>query len=305
MKRIITFVLLFTIMLSILPAAFAHDDQAKHDSDLKYALFGSRDKILNGNEKTAFQAIANAAAIMIDQFTPNSTDQWKKSVFYDLQNELTLLGLPKLTMSFDSLDLSINTIDGNKNITASTHRKYTHLGWTYKQYPNMEFWKVRKQVLLQTVNWVLFNSQPSFSWVPWLSDLLYYPSEQCDAFCAIIYYIHILGDHIEGDVPDKLTDLEPLIHYTSISSPGIITELKEQLQIVFASQKNTWTFAALMQQLTDLGIRAEHNCGTWGAIDNIEKCAINQRYATELLDILSEYLPILLEKESFFSNRFK
>ena len=55
----------------------------------------------------------------------------------------------------------------------------------------------------------------------------------------MIYYIHILGDHIAGNTPDKLTDLEPLIQYASLSTPGIIAELKEQIQIVFVSQKST------------------------------------------------------------------
>lgn len=155
------------------------------------------------------------------------------------------------------------------------------------------------------MNWTLFQDKTPFSWVPFLSEALYAPSEQCEAFSAMIYYIHILGDHIEGDDPNMLTNLEPLIQYTSLSTPGIIAELTEQLSVVFVSQEDSWTYAALMQKLTDLKIRTEQNCGTWGAVDTKEKCVLNQQYAKELLDVLSAYLPHLLKNEPFFSGNFK
>ena len=121
----------------------------------------------------------------------------------------------------------------------------------------------------------------------------------------MVYYIHILGDHIEGNIPEKLTDLEPLIQYTSLSTPGIITELKEQFGIVLASQADSWKYAALMEELSALGVKAEKNCGTWGAVDTVDKCKINQEYAKELLDILANHLPKMLKEEPFFEQHFK
>ena len=179
------------------------------------------------------------------------------------------------------------------------------MGWNYNKYPNPDFWNTRKQVLLDVVNRTLFNNNKVFSWMPaWISDTFYAPNEQCEAFSAVVYYIHILGDHIEGNVPSKLTDLEPLIQYTSLSTPGIITELEEQLSIVFDSQSDSWTYAAMTQKLTVLAIKAEQNCGTWGSVDTDSKCEINQKYAEELLEILSIYMPKLLQKEAFFTNCF-
>lgn len=206
--------------------------------------------------------------------------------------------------SFDKLDLNINVSPDGKNITANSHRKYTHLGWNYKDYPNEAFWETRKKVLLHTVNWTLFHDKAFFSQIPGVSNVLYSPNEQCEAFCALIYYIHMLGDHAEGDKPEKLTDLEPLIQYTGLSTSGIIVELEEQLSVVFSSQEDSWTYAALMDQLTGLKIRAERNCGTSGAVDTQEKCTLNQCYANKLLNILSEYLPNLLRNEPFFSDHF-
>lgn len=302
-QRIIAILLLMVLFMGNAPAAYAHDDQSKHDGDLRLALFGSKDRLV-GDKSTAFKAIANAAALAVDQFSPNLIENRKEKVYTDLQDELGELHLPKIDVSFDAINLNCNVTKDGKNVTANTHRKYTHMGWNYKDYPNPEFWEKRKQILLHAVNWTLFNADAFFSKVPWLSDALYNPSEQCEAFCAVIYYIHILGDHIEGNIPGKLTDLEPLIQYTSLSTPGIIAELKEQLRIVFISQSSSWTYAGLMEDLSALGVKAEQNCGTWGAVDTVEKCAINQKYAKELLEILSKYLPTLLKKEPFF-DRFK
>lgn len=303
-KRILAMLLLLVFVVGYAPAALAHDDQAKHDRDLKYALFGSKEKRLSGSEKLIFKAISNAAALAIDQFSQNDQRRQKESTYNELQAELQELGLPALPASFDELDLNINVAPDGKNITANSHRMYTHRGWNYKGYPNERFWKMRKQVLLHTANWTLFNDKAFFSWIPGAADALYPPSEQCEAFCAMVYYIHILGDHIEGDDPNKLTDLAPLIQYTSLSTPGIIAELKEQLSIVFVAQEDGWTYAALMDKLTDLEIRAERNCGAWGAVDTKEKCKLNQDYANELLDILAAYLPNLLKNEPFFYEHF-
>ncbi len=304
-RKSVAFLLAFLFVMSICPLTLAHDDQKEHDADLKYAFFGDRDKFLQGDEKKAFTVIANAAALAIDQYSPNDKAQWKQKCYDTIQKYLCDLKVPELNISYEELDLNIHVSSDKKNVTGTTHRKYTHLGWNYKEYPNQDFWMLRKKVLLDSVNRVLFNPQSLLSWWPWLSDVFYGPSEQCDAFCGMIYYIHILGDHIAGNTPNKLTDLEPLIQYASLSTPGIIAELKEQIQIVFVSQKNSWTYLSLMEDLSTLEICAEKNCGTWGSIDTDEKCRINQKNAEKLLDILAKRLPQMLKNEPFFSDRFK
>lgn len=302
-KRIVAAFLLLVFVMGSVPA-FAHDKQDEHDKDLKYALFGSREKVLSGDEKLIFNAIADAAALMIDQFSPNDTNRWKENTYNELQKNLQQLRLQSLKDSYDSLDLNNKIATDGKNITANTHRKYTHLGWNYKNYPNKEFWAKRKQVLLHTVNWTLFNDKALFSWIPGAADALYPPSEQCEAFCAMVYYIHILGDHIEGDASKNLEYLEP-IQYVDAFTPGIITELKEQLQIVFMAQKRSWSYAGLMEALTTLEIESAEEYKTWGKLDTKEKCDINKEYAKEILRVLSAYLPTLLKGEPFFSSHFK
>ena len=180
---------------------------------------------------------------------------------------LDKLGIKAKVAKFDEIDL--NT-DNGSSITANTHRKYTHLGWNYKyQNPDEEFWPKRKQLLIDTVYWVLFNRDTILAEIPIRWD--YKSDEQCEAFCAVVYYIHILGDHIEGDTSQKLEYIEPL-QYTDAFRPGL---------------------------------ESEEEYKTWGSLDTNEKCKINQEYANEVLDALSMYVPGLLMKEPFFASRFK
>lgn len=302
-RRIVAVILMMVFVVGSVPMAYAHSSQAEHNRDLKYVLFGSKEiKIENRYEE--FQAIADAAALTIDQFSPNNTARKMEDKYLELQSTLRTLGAPKLPLEFDGIDLNCQVAPDGKNITASSHRSYTHLGWNYTDYPNQEFWDKRKQILLHTVNWTLFQDNVPLAWVPWLKDVLYEPNEQCEAFCAVVYYVHILGDHIAGDTPDKLNHLAPLIQYTSLSTPGIIVELKEQLRVVFVSQASSWTYAALMEDISALEVKAERNCGIWGKVDTREKCEMNQEYAKELLDILARYLPTLLRNEPFFTGHF-
>lgn len=303
-KRIITGLLVIVAVLGVLASAGAHMKQGEHDADLKSVLFGDEEVSLTHDEKSAFKAIANAAALCIDQFSPNEKSRWKEGVFNALQAELDNLGLPRLDVSFDDIDLNIATVNSEKNIVSNTHRQYTHKGWNCKKHPDMDFWQRRKDILRDTVNRVLFNPKPLFSWAPWLNDFFNVPSEQCDAFCGMVYYVHIIGDHIGGDTADNMKNIAPLIKYTSLSSPGVIVELQEQLQVLFASQKSTWTFQALEQELATLKTDAEKNCGIWGKIDTNEQREINKSHAKELLKILSENVHKLLKNEPFFKERF-
>lgn len=298
--------LLMVFVVGCAPVAFAYGSQDEHDKDLKYALFGSTaKKLLDGDENRKFEAISNAASLAIDQFSSNDQQKQKKSTYDDLQCALVYFGLPDLPDTFDNLDLNIHVSPDNVNITARNHRKYTHLGWDYKGYPNEAFWEKRKQILIHTVNWTLFQDDDALlSKVPFLSDVLYAPSEQCIAFCKIIYYIHILGDHEEGDVSKKLEYLEP-IQYVDTSTPGIITELKEQLQILLKNRCRSWSYAGLMEAIITIEIESEEDYKTWGKLDTEEKCEINKEYAIEIMYVLSLYLPHLLKNEPFFSKSFE
>lgn len=296
MKRALAILLSIALLCCGLPA-LAHGSQSDHDKDLKLALFGDADHVLRGEKRSAFKAIADAAALCIDQFSANESMQSKKGEFEDLSERVNL------SMSFEDIDL--NKKVAGENVTPNTHRMYTHQGWNSAKYSNTEFWDARKEILLEAAQHSLFDD--SIPFIPWVSNIissLTGPSEQCDSFCALVYYVHILGDHLEGDKPDKLDALEPLAQYESLSSPGIIPELQEYLQVLFADQKTSWTFTTLMQGLDTLGRKAEKVYYSPGGINTEEKCTTNMENAEELLKLLGAYIPKLLEKEDFFKQAF-
>ena len=303
-RRIAAIFLLLIVVMGNAPA-FAHGTQDEHNKDLKYVLFGSQNKTLNAEETLLFSAIADAAALTIDQFSSNDNLKRKKADYDKLQSTLEKLKLPGLPVDFDKIDLNSKIV--GKNVVANSHREYTHLGWNYQGYPNEKFWEKRKRILLHTVNWTLFQGKTLLSRIPWLSDVLYRPNEQCEAFCIIIYDIHILGDHIVGDTPDKLSSLEPLIQYNGFSESGIMLELIEQLKTVFAAQKDSRQFNLLIQEIQTLKFKLEKEqiYDAVGSVKNPDKCKTNKEYAEKLRELLSSNLPELLKNEPFFADHFK
>ena len=89
--RLLSVFLLFILSFALASNALAHDDQNAHDADLRYALFGDREKALSGKQLLSFKVIADAAAITIDQFSPSETLKWKKNVFQNLLYEVLLI----------------------------------------------------------------------------------------------------------------------------------------------------------------------------------------------------------------------
>lgn len=296
MKRALAIALSAALLCCGLPA-LAHVSQSEYDRDLKLALFGNADYVFQSGRDATFQDIADAAALCVDQFSPNDSLESLKAAFEDLSERVDL------SMSFQEIDLNMSV--AGENVTLATHRMYTHQGWLPSECADEEFWDTRKGILLETAQRNLFAGANPF--VPWLSDIvdkLTGPSEQCDAFCAVVYYIHILGDHLDGDAPDKLTALEPLAQSGSLSNPGIIPELQKYLLVLFAGQKTTRTFLSLMQDLDVLGRKAEAVYSSQGSIDTQEACAANMKNAEELLTLLGDRLPFLLRNEDFFMDAF-
>ena len=192
---------------------FAHPTQNEHDKELKEILFGDIKVIFSNEEKVRFQAIADAAALCIDQFSPNKKARYKEKVFDEL-NE-------KIGFSFSFNDIDLQDLGNGKNASAKNHRRYTHRGWNYDDYPLQELWKQRKKILTATVNTELFDKPPGkIEKIPFVNSLIDTESacdEMCDAFCQLVYYTHILGDYLEAnrysDEFQQLIPLEQLMNY--------------------------------------------------------------------------------------------
>ena len=199
---------------------------------------------------------------------------------------------------------SISEIDFKGN---AYHRSSTHLGWDYKYENDNANWETRKTILLLTANEV-FNFGLFSGWFETYDT-------RCNSFCALLYYVHILGDTIEaGDkiykdekngVYYSIKQQDKLMMPLAVSSAGeknldIIYELQKHTEILFAGQKWSGKMIRLKSRLSELRYKIR---------DDVSKSDqfYSQHYyslANELMDVLIETIPDLLQNESFFTKVF-
>ena len=86
-RLLIIMTAMLLLVCSIMPAAYAHDSQKEHDDDLLYVLFGEGYSLAR-DKKPIFQAIADAAALCIDQFSVNAESRSKEKQFNDLKQRV-------------------------------------------------------------------------------------------------------------------------------------------------------------------------------------------------------------------------
>lgn len=297
-KRIASLFLALFLFTSLLPVAYAHPSQAEHDKDLCAVLFGE-DYTLTGENKAKFQAIADAAALCIDQFSVNETIKSKKALFDSLDQRIGF------SFSFD--DIELQKVAGGKSVTAKTHRRYTHRGWDYSEYPLMELWNQRKKILTATVNKEIFNKSPGvLKQFKWLESLVYSEeacNKQCEAFCELVYYVHILGDYEEAtSLTDEFRQLIPLVRHEDPTAPALIDELISLIPILFDSQ--SWSTSVLIQELEGIKADAERIVNVQGGLNTQEQFDAYHQCAMDITEALRDYIPSLLKNADFFNEAF-
>lgn len=132
--------------------------------------------------REAIEAIESAAYLCPDQFNGSGKEEL---------NTLIAYGVPGIPNSIDEINFTSNW----------QHRRYTHMDWVPMEHPDVGNWDMRKEILLATVNKV-FDFGPFTDPVPLLGWKVDY-TDQCNSFCALVYYVHILGDNEALDTFDK------------------------------------------------------------------------------------------------------
>lgn len=286
-KKIGLLGMVFLIVIQMLipcSVSFAFDAD-EHDSYMSQVLFG--DEAFADSKSTKIQNYVKmfeyASYLSIDQFNGNGQD---KLTFLKKQK---VKGLPKLS----EIDFTSN----------STHRSYTHRGWNFTyvvqkgQKTDKANWSARKNILRSTANCVF-----DFGF---FNELFGKYCDKNDAFCELIYYVHILGDHLEAD---KYT-VEDLIipcaraNYSE-SNPDIFGDLSAAFTVLFSDQKDSLTYSSLTSEMDTLAEKARTLAGTTGGINTDEKFEEYHQYEEDLMDLLIAYVPLLLKEEDFFSEVF-
>lgn len=286
MKRFISLVSVLVLLFMMLSPALAHD-KTKHNEELEYVLF--RDRHYSDSHPvtgTIVKRLEDASYLAIDQYNGDGTTEL---------NNLIADKIPGIPTSIAEFDFSANY----------AHRNYTHRGWNVT-YDEKAHWPLRQSILKNTIRTKLFSKvETPLAWFPWLSDQVYGNDneKQCEAFAILVYYVHVLGDHIEAQKHTALAYVAPLSNSHDRDNPGIIPDLMKYLPILFANQTDAEQYKSMMQDLEQLAERSDRlYTGTGGVRE--EQFPEYHQCAMDLLETLATYVPDLLKKEAFFHSTF-
>lgn len=111
------------------------------------------------------------------------------------------------------------------------------------------------------------------------------------------------GDNEKADdILNKKNTIPFAIKNPSDNSPDLIYEMNKHLKILFDDQKNGNTYSAMMNDITTIANEAR-------AIEKPGEVAKDyidlRRCEYAYLEVLTNYVPLLLEREEFFQSAFK
>ena len=297
-KRFAAFFLLLTLLVSSVIPAQAYDESS-HNELICSILFEENPVGLSQEAQQQLSLLLDATTICLDQYQGSYVDK------LDALNRQKIHGIPK----------NINEINFRGN---QYHRRYTHKGWDFSYPSETGNWPARKTLLLQTVNHVFEFQDRAGQWgfLWWNKDYGY--DKQCNSFAAFLYYLHILGEY-EQAAEDTEDQQGWNTHYKTtygsviplaVAHPGdnnsdVFWELEKHLPVIFEEQKKdgSHNYTGMITDIQILAGKARRLAAQKGGI-TAENFSEYCRYATELIGILEERIPVLLEKEEFFSEKF-
>ncbi len=262
--------LILLLMNSAMPVnAFERKD---HDKYMEQVLFKNFKEIDNDpTVQNEIDVLESAAYLNIDQF--NGSGQKDLDV-------LIKYGVKEIPSTIDEISF---------NASGKTHRNYSHRGWDYFYGGIMtEIWPKRQAVLRNSVN-TIFDFQGD--------------EEKAEAFCEMIYYIHILGDHMDDESWKVQNGLKMEVG-GRIDKYDVIHELIDCFEVLFDDQSHTHKYSNLMNTLERYNTKFAKIVRSEGGINTDEKFELHQEYVKNLMNVLTYYLPEMLKDEAFFSEVF-
>lgn len=300
MKKKVTALLFITLQLLLYALPSFAWPRAKHDKMMEKILFDEAGLPVNMSDESinALEAIETAAYLCIDQHNApkdsvNDSD--------DAVKLNSIIDRHAIRWRLYRLPSKISDI----NFGGNDHRKYTHKGWNFdysKFGLDKSHWATRKKILLSTVSFECGFTYYSIFGINSGYDM------QCNAFCALIYYIHLLGDHEKAIIEcqqsitkngeyKKYAESEEMMHVADI-----VCELVELGDQLFLNSLNVWN-NGMKEELRQIHDRLL-NMGT--IFSSKEKFEQYTSCFSELLTILQrdDYTSDFLKKEPFFSTTF-
>lgn len=270
--RFLTLLLCFALLISMLPIKSEAYERKDHDDLMLKILFQKYEYACNDSSvQDELSVLTSACYLTIDQF--NSYGQ-------NYLDELASYGVKNIPTQVNEIGFSAS---------GRNHRSFTHRGWDFAYSGEMKTkWPLRQDILRNTVGAVFdFNGN----------------EQQKEAFCELLYYIHILGDH-EDDASYQISNGLKIDIGGRHDKEDIIHKLLDLLPVLFADQTHTHKYRALTTNLRSINSKLDKLVNSVGGINNDEKFAERQVLVGKVIEILSLYLPKMLKKEPFFNEVF-
>lgn len=297
-KKALCLILLFIILIP--NGAVCVSGDTKHDADLKEIFWGKNSTHYDTEELIVLQWAAYFAVDCIASSTSKMNDEAGLAILRNYGIE----GVPNDVSDFQYKD--------NK-FTNQHHERYTHLGWNL-DYANdangdLASWNtMRKPLLINAVRQVFRNGKEdlwsTIDFFDWFHQPITNMNErQIDSMAALIYYVHILGDHCYND-RSTVNDRIPLARKTeSETNPSLIYDLKKHLQILFAEQTNSSDYRVLISKFDSIHGDIRTLLGN-NDFPSTEQFPSYQQKANELMDELKKRIPRIMEDSEFFPKVF-
>lgn len=270
--RFLMLLLCIALIISMVPTKSEAYERKDHDDLMLKILFRKYEYACNdGAVQDELSVLTSACYLTIDQF--NSYGQ-------NYLDELVTYGIKNIPTQVSEIGFSAS---------GRNHRSFTHRGWNFSYAGEMKtIWPLRQDILRNTVGTVFdFNGN----------------EQQKEAFCELLYYIHILGDH-EDDASYQISNGLKIDIGGRHDKDDIIHKLLDLLPKLFADQTHTHKYRALTTNLRSINSKLDKLVNSVGGINTDEKFAERQVLVGDVIEILSLYLPEMLKKEPFFNEVF-
>lgn len=271
-KNWIAVILCAVLVAECIPTKVEAYERKDHDKYMLEVLFRNFKEVENDhNVDDEIEALECAAYLCIDQFNNNG------------QKDLDVL------LGFGVKGIPSKVEDIAFNASGTNHRSFTHRGWkSTNNSISKEKRELRENILLNTAD-AIFDFKGN--------------ENQKDGFCALIYYIHLLGDH-QDDTSYMVKNGLKMDVGGRKDKTDIIHELEANISVVFSDQTHTHKYQSLMGSLEKYNSKLYDLVNSEGGINTDEEFFEKQELVDGLTRLLTLYLPEMLKDELFFSEVF-
>ena len=257
-------VILFFLQIATLPAF----RRPEHHTQMLQVIFG-RPYTISSAEQAKVEILEKALYLAIDQYSGSGLNYL---------NDLIMFGVEYVPAPHQ-IDFSSNQY----------HQRYTHRGWDFLYTDDRANWNMRKQLLLSSLDK--------------LFDFQFNEMEKRESFGALLYYVHILGDHSydgKTTLPDRMR-INGSVRGRNMNRGDIVWELEYHLERLFREQQNSQNYRNIQSFLWDHRSRP-----LLPYSQTISDEAYNelQGFANRILQELMTNIPPLLRNEAFFRRTF-